>query len=234
MFVGLTKEMASAGTLLSDLDQKATVPEDAQFVQRILADMNQPTSNSGGNQIVYPGGQPPGTGFMPGSNQVINSPNPNLVSPNAMDPSTATAHLIGKDSPTPGDFARMMYAGGNGGNEGTPVAVSMGPQYQGAPYTQPMQYASPPQLNTLPVQQSWFSGLFKDIGSHFRLPLLVSIIIFVMSLPVINVLIAHYIPYLIMPSGQMSQVGLIAKSVLGGFLFWILYKVIIPLGSGAI
>ena len=236
---------ASAGTLLSDLDGKSTAPEDAQFVQRILAEMNQPSGGSGGNQIVYPGGQQnmPPTGFMPGPTQIINSPNPNTMAPVAMDPTTATAHLIGKDAPTPGDFARMMYSGGGGGGGGMgpngpiPAGIMManGGGGGGAPYmsTNQMQYPSPPMLNPLPQQQGWLSGLFKDFGSQLRLPLLVAIVIFIMSLPAINVLIAHYIPYLVMASGQMSTLGQVSKALAGGLLFWIVYKVIIPLGAGA-
>lgn len=232
--------MASAGTLLSDLDSKSSQPEDAQFVQRILAEINQPTgSGSGGNQIIYPGGQPPTTGFMPGPNHIINSPNPNTISPIAMDPTAATAHLIGKDAPTPGDFARMMHATGGMAppqsqqpmpSNGQHTMASAG---MGAPYGQPQYYPPNPQLNPMPQQGGWFSGLFKDFGSHFRLPLLVAITIFVMSLPAINVLIAHYIPYLVLPSGQISNMGQISKALAGGLLFWVVYKIIIPLGSGA-
>lgn len=221
---------ASAGTLLSDLDSKSTTPEDAQFVQRILAEMNQPVGGSGGNQIAYPGGgqqmapmAPMATsGFMPGPNQVINSPNPNTMAPMAMDPTAATAHLIGKDAPTPGDFARIMYSGSGGTSD---RAGAAGPQ---------MQYPNAPQLNPIPQQQGWLTGLFKDFGGQLRLPLLVAIVIFIMSLPAINVLIAHYVPYLVMASGQMSTLGQVTKALAGGLLFWIVYKVIIPLGAGAI
>jgi hypothetical protein len=232
---------ASAGTLLSDLDSKSTAPEDAQFVQRILAEMNQPVGGSGGNQIAYPGGgqqmapmapiAPMATsGFMPGPNQVINSPNPNTMAPMAMDPTAATAHLIGKDAPTPGDFARMMYSGGAGAGGGGGGAGAAGPHYM----PNQMQYPTAPQLNPIPQQQGWLTGLFKDFGGQLRLPLLVAIVIFIMSLPAINVLIAHYVPYLVMASGQMSTLGQVTKALAGGLLFWIVYKVIIPLGAGAI
>lgn len=230
--------MAAAGTLLSDLDSKATAPEDQQFVNRILAEMNQTSGGGGGNQIMYPGG---GGGFPSGPGQIINSPNPNTIAPVAMDPATATAHLIGKDAPTPGDFARMMFAGGN-----MPSHASVAPQMApipgmpmnagasfGAPYQTQMNIPMP-QLLPAPQNQGWFSGLFKDFGSQFRLPILVSIVIFVMSLPAVNVLIAHYIPYLIRASGEISTLGQVAKALTGGLLFWIVYKVIIPLGSGAL
>ena len=221
--------MTSAGTLLSDLDSKPTGPEDAQFVQKIMAEINQPSGGmGGGNQIVYPGGtQGPPMGFAPGPNQIINSPNPNTISQVAMDPATATAHLIGKDSPTPGDFARMMYGA-------QPQAQNF-QMSQGSPYVPTMQMPQmmQPQLSQMPQQQGWFSGLFKDLGAQIRLPILVAIVIFIMSLPAINVLIAHYIPYLVRASGEMSTMGQVSKAAAGGILFWILYKVIIPLGAGA-
>ena len=159
--------MASAGTLLSDLDKKSTAPEDQQFVNRILAEMNQ---SSGG--------------FPSGPGQIINSPNPNTTAPVAMDPTTATAHLIGKDSPTPGDFARMMHTGTSPQQFG--FAPQMAPipgmplnSASGAPYQNQVNIPMP-QLMPTPQPQGWFSGLFKDFGSQFRLPILVAIVIFVM------------------------------------------------------
>lgn len=228
--------MTSTGTLLSDLDSKSTAPEDQQFVNRILAEMNGGGGGSGGNQIIYPGGG--GGGFPSGPGHIINSPNPNTTAPMAMDPATATAHLIGKDAPTPGDFARMMHTGASPQQFG--IAPQMAPipgmpmqmaGQAGAPY-QTMANIPMPQLMPAPQSQGWFSGLFKDLGSQFRLPILVAIVIFVTSLPAVNVLIAHYIPYLIRSSGEISMMGQAAKALTGGLLFWILYKVIIPLGSG--
>ena len=59
--------MATAGTLLSELDSKVPVSnnKDDDLVNKILADMNIP---------------------MSGGNKIIQSPNPNSTYPVAMDP----------------------------------------------------------------------------------------------------------------------------------------------------
>ena len=92
--------MASAGTLLSDLDTKAPVfnNKDDDLVNKILADMNIPSQS---NPVMNSPPPPSGNG------RVISSPNPNSTYPMAMDPGTATAHMIGKDYPTAADFANL-------------------------------------------------------------------------------------------------------------------------------
>jgi hypothetical protein len=50
-----------------------------------------------------------------------------------------------------------------------------------------------------------------------------------MSLPVIHVMIGHYMPSLLRAGGDLTTIGLAAKSVLAGALFWFLQKVIVPL-----
>ena len=73
--------MASAGTLLSDLDSKAPVmSKDDDLVNKILADMNIPSSS---NPIMNSPPPPSGHG-----NRMINSPNPNPTYPMATDPAT--------------------------------------------------------------------------------------------------------------------------------------------------
>jgi hypothetical protein len=222
--------MASAGTLISDLDSKPPASDDNQFVQRILAEINQPSASN-------PISVPPGTisGGM-ASGGVINSPNPNSMAPMTMDPNPMQAHLIGKDTPSPADFARMMYQGqpANSPMGGMPTVLSppMG-NGMGAPYSMGIQQVQPmPQLVYAPPQESWLSGLTNGFVEQLKLPLLVSIVIFIMSLPAVNLLLAHYIPFLVKASGEMSSSGQLAKALGGGILFLVLYKVIIPLGSG--
>ena len=90
--------MASAGTLLSDLDGKTPVfNKDDDLVNKILADMNIPSQS---NPVMNP---PSGNG------RIIHSPNPNSTY-QSIDPNTATSHLIGKDYPTPADFANLMHS----------------------------------------------------------------------------------------------------------------------------
>jgi hypothetical protein len=185
--------MASAGTLLSDLDSKTPVfNKDDDLVNKILADMNVSS-----NPIT-----PSGNG------RVINSPNPNSTYPMATDPSTATAHLIGKDYPTPSDFANVMYS----------------PQFSGGSFAPVQQQQQQPTL--IEVSKG---NMYSDIISQIKQPLLVAIIVFVVSLPIINVLIGHYVPSLLRLGGDLTTVGLFIKSFIGGFLFWFIQKVLVPL-----
>jgi hypothetical protein len=191
--------MASAGTMLSDLGDSPGGDND--FVQRILADLN--TSGSGSNPVMQQMPPPAGNG------RVVNSPNPNTTSQLAMDPSTATAHMIGKAYPTPADFATMM----NQGN------YSASPQLQ-------QQFQQPPPMLT---QLSQGKGWMADSMNQLRQPLLVAIIFCIMSLPVINVMLGHYMPSLLRASGDLTTIGLLVKSLAAGGLYWIILNVLAPL-----
>lgn len=199
--------MSSAGTLLADLDSK-TPASDADLVQQIMADMN----NSGTNPVIQ-GGNHGGGNLPPApSGRVISSPNPNNAFTHAIDPGTATAHMIGKDYPTPADFATLMANG-----------------YGPSPHM--MQQMQMQQANMQPVLSQMNSGKnwYGDILNQLRQPILVALIVFVMSLPVIHVMIGHYMPSLLRSGGDLTTIGLAAKSVLAGALFWFLQKVIVPL-----
>ena len=196
--------MATAGTLLSDLDGKAPVfsNKDDDLVNKILADMNIPSSS---NPVMN---APPPSG---NGNRMIQSPNPNTTYPMATDPATATAHLIGKDYPSAADFANLMHSPsyGHGGSQYASVG-------------QPM--AAPPAL-----LEPTKGNIYSDIMSQMKQPLLVAIIIFLVSLPIINVLIGHYLPTLLRLSGELTTVGMVVKSLVGGFLFWFIQKILVPL-----
>jgi len=197
--------MASGGTLLSQLDEKAPVfgNKDDDLVNKILADMNLPSQS---NPIMNAPPPPSGNG-----SRIIQSPNPNSTYPIAMDPATATAHLIGKDYPSAADFANLMHAPGfsHGGSSLASV--------------QPIPSPQPTLIDTTK------NNMYADIISQVKQPLLVSIIIFIVSLPVINVLIGHYIPSLLRIGGDLTTAGLVVKSLFGGFLFWFIQKVLVPL-----
>jgi hypothetical protein len=193
--------MASAGTLLSDLDSRAPPGGDEDLVQKILSEMNAP---SAGNPVVN--NHPPNPG-METARRMISSPNPNTVQPHAMDPATPTAHMIGRDFPTAADFASMMQATGG---------------Y--APFAAHQQQQPQPQLLAAP-KSNWYG----DIISQFRQPLLVAIIFFAISLPAVNVLIGFYVPSLLRPGGDLTTMGLLAKSLVGGALFWFIQRIIVPL-----
>lgn len=196
--------MATAGTLLSDLDGKAPVfsNKDDDLVNKILADMNIPSSS---NPVMNAPPPPSGHG-----NRMIQSPNPNTTYPMASDPATATAHLIGKDYPSPADFANLMHS----------------PQYghSGSPYA-PLQPPAAPPVLIQPTK----GNIYSDVMSQMKQPLLVAIIIFLVSLPIINVLIGHYLPSLLRLSGELTTVGLVVKSLIGGFFFWFIQKILVPL-----
>jgi hypothetical protein len=199
--------MASAGTLLSDLDGKAPVfsNKDDDLVNKILADMNIPSQS---NPIMMNNSAPP-----PASNgRMINSPNPNTTYPMAVDPGTATAHMIGKDYPTAADFANVMHTSqfSHGGSQFAQYAPQAAPQ-------------QPTLIETTK------GNMYADIISQIKQPLLVAIIVFIVSLPVINVLIGHYLPSLLRIGGDLTTAGLVVKALVGGFLFWFIQKVLVPL-----
>ena len=178
--------MATAGTLLSDLDGRAPVlnNKDDDLVNKILADMNIP---------------------MSGGNKIIQSPNPNTMHPVAMDSSSATAHMIGKDYPTPADFANAMHV----------------PNFTHAPYQHEMQQP------TIVMESK--GNAYMDIISQLKQPLLVAIIIFMVSMPALNVLMGYYVPSLLRLGGDLNMMGLAVRAMIGGFMFWFIQKILVPL-----
>ena len=201
--------MASAGTLLSDLGSSSG-GSDGDFVQRILADLN--TTESPSNPVMQAMPPPAGNG------RVVNAPNPNTTYPLAMDPSTANAHMIGKAFPTAGDFATMMNQGG-----GSP-SMEQGNQFQQMGQAQGQ---GTPILTQLTQGKGWFS----DYMNQLRQPLLVAILVFVFSLPVVNVLLGHYMPSLLRASGDLTTIGLLVKSLAAGAAFWSILHILVPLVS---
>lgn len=209
--------MATSGTLLSDLDsgQAQGAANDGDLVRKIFADMNVP---GGGNPIVN------------GVGQMISAPNPNTIAPMAMDPTPATSHIIGKDHPTPADFAAAMHGVPrmNEGNIPPPMPGQMAQQLMPPG-------AWNPYLNQQPQQPVVDMGskknMYARIADEVKIPILVTILVFVFSLPFLNVLFSHYIPSLLKPTGDLTTVGLLVKSVLAGASFWVLQRVIAPLLS---
>jgi hypothetical protein len=199
--------MASAGTLLSDLGS-GSGGSDGDFVQRILADLN--TTESPSNPVMQTMPPPAGNG------RAINAPNPNTTYPLAMDPSTANAHMIGKAYPTPGDFATMMNQGGS-------PAMEQGLQFQ--------QQMGGSQGTPILTQLTQGKGWFSDYINQLRQPLLVAILVFVFSLPVVNVLLGHYMPSLLRASGDLTTIGLLVKSLGAGAAFWVILHILVPLVS---
>lgn len=209
--------MASSGTLLSELDSNQGAGSDGDLVKKIFADMNNP---GGGNPIVS------------GVGQMINSPNPNTVAPIAMDSGPMTSHIIGKDHPTPADFAAAMHGVPrmNEGNVPPPMPGMMAPQLMppGAwnPY---MNQQQTPQY--APMDSGSKKNMYARIADEVKIPILVTILVFLFSLPFLNVLFSHYIPSLVKPTGDLTTIGLLGKSLVAGVSFWVLQRVIAPLLS---
>ena len=206
--------MASSGTLLSDLTGGNSGGGDTDLVNKILADINM----TGG-----------------GNNNIIMSPNPNTTAQMTMDSAPPTSHIIGKDHPTPGDFAAAMHGvprsdGGQMGNMPPPMPANMGAQGAWSSYGN----AIPPppiQMTEPTVVDSTKKNLYARIADELKTPILVAILVFVFSLPFLNILLSHYIPYLVKSTGDLTHLGLLAKAGMAGVTFWVLQRVIAPLVS---
>lgn len=206
--------MATAGTLISDLDSQ-TSGTDGDIVQKILADMGTPSGGAGGGggNFMQPQAMPPAPSARIGP--IINSPNPNTVSPLAMDSAPATAHIIGGSHPSPADFANMMH--------GNPYATSMNQQLLNQQqFLQQFQ-----QQNT--GGSSWFSVPLSSIFRSMKTPILVAIIFFVFSLPIVNTMVGMYLPRLLRVGGDLTSIGLLVKSLSAGLFFWVVQRVLVPL-----
>lgn len=210
--------MASSGTLLSDLNEGggSMGGGDNDLVKKIFADMNQ---GSPTNPLMPSGGG--------GSGSMIMAPNPNSVQPMVMDNVPATSHIIGRDHPTPGDFAAAIHGVSRteAGMVPPPMpANGMMPQGQYAPYMGQQQ----PQVMMPQVPQK---NIYARIADELKTPILVSILVFIFSLPFLNILFSHYAPMLLKPTGDLTSIGLLMKAIAAGGLFWVLQRVIAPLVS---
>jgi hypothetical protein len=197
--------MASAGTLLSDLDGQAPSAGDGDLVQKILADMSA-TSHRG----------PPPPPPMPAQQQQQYQQMPTTVSPLTMDSRIPTAHVIGNEHPTPADFAAAMA--GMRPHEHSLIGAPVGtmPGYSSEPTTT----YEPPSKN-----------LYGRILDEMKIPFVVAFLFFLFSLPPVRILIAHYVPMLIKPTGDFTILGLGVASLIVALSFWFLQRVIAPLLS---
>ena len=195
--------MSAGGTLLSELDQKGS-PGDDDLVRQIFKDLNNPAPS------------------FSGGNEVINAPNPNTVAPHTMDSGPATSHVIGRDHPTPADFAAAMH-----GVQRAPVPENGPPPPSGnynmaSPWMQGQPQAPPMAMPT-------GKNIYSRVADEIKTPILVTLLVFIFSLPIINVLFSHYIPSLIKPTGDLTTIGTLVKSALAGSTFWVLQRVVAPL-----
>jgi hypothetical protein len=201
--------MAAAGTLLSDLDGGGGgESQDGDLVQKILADMNIPSGGGGGRPIppAMPTPTPQQYQQMASSHQTM-----------TMDRQIPNSHMIGNEHPTPADFAAAMVGLGGQRTDIASMAAPVGPM-PGAPI--PGTVYEPPTKN-----------LYGRIVDEAKVPFVVALLFFVFSLPPIRVLVGHYMPRLLQPTGEFHITGLLMASAIVGATFWILQRVIAPLLS---
>ena len=208
--------MAAAGTLLADLDDQSG--SDGDLVQKILSDMNIPTSSQRSAPPPLPA-QAPYQQQMGGSTAQM-----------SMDSQIPRSHMIGNEHPSPADFASAM--GSHGMQGGMPMGMPMqGMQMQGMPMGG-MQMPGMPgmQMPGMGMQEP-SKNLYGRVLEELKVPLVVAILFFVFSLPPIRVLISHYIPSFIKSTGELQTTGLLAVSGVVAATFWLLQRVIAPLLS---
>jgi hypothetical protein len=196
--------MAAAGTLLQDLDSSSS-GGDGDLVQKILADMNIPTTSTARSV------PPPMPTYTPAQHQQVGVGNTSMT----MDSQIPTSHMIGNEHPTPADFAAAMT--GVAGMR--PTEGMMG----GAPLV-----AMPGATQTYEAPSK---NLYSRILDELKVPFVVAILFFLFSLPPVRILMAHYVPRFIKATGEFNTMGLAFVALLNGVTFWLLQRVIAPLLS---
>jgi hypothetical protein len=214
-------------TPLGELDERPNVT-DGDLVQKILSEMN------GGSNAPLPSGggliqPPPAIGMGGGGNTMgmIPAPGPNSLTPHTMDNGPATAHMIGNSHPSPADFAQAMYGAGRPGGGGQQMHSAMEGMQGQNDYASYGEERRPQQAPKLPAKKSWTTKILNE----FRIPFFVVIIVFLFSLTVINFLFAHYLPYVVKPTGELKMIGILIKAIAAGAFFWLIQRVIVPLLS---
>lgn len=202
------------GTMLSDLQNAPPSASDNDLVNSIFQDMQKPPSMA--NPVITQttgmamGSAPPPVGAR---TVMVNSNQPMM--PHTPDPSVATAHMIGNAHPTQQDFQQMMMA--SNGYGGSPYAHAQ------VPYGS--LYGQGPQIPIEAPKKNW-NAIWVD---ELRQPFIVMIITFVVTLPWFHLLVSHYGPQLLKPTGEFTTLGLLFRAVFAGILYWFLQRVIAPL-----
>jgi hypothetical protein len=206
--------MANAGTLLSDLDGKAPIAGDSDLVNMIYKDMNSSEIRPGIPSGMAPGGVQGPMMPMPPPQQSTQQ--------YQMDPGPSTAHIIGGQHPTSADFAQMLQSSTPGFAAGGNWAAA--PQEQG--YSQGQAHLAA-QIASMQANQgkAWSNYL----GIELKTPILIAILVFVVNLPFLSILVAHYAPWMLKSSGDMNLYGQASKALLVGLMFWGANRIILPL-----
>jgi hypothetical protein len=79
------------------------------------------------------------------------------------------------------------------------------------------------------IQASQGKSWKSYIGEEMKAPILIAILAFVVNLPFLSVLVAHYAPWMLKASGDMNIYGQLSKALLVGVLFWGANRIILPL-----
>lgn len=203
------------GTPLSQLENAPPGASDTDLVNSIFQDMQKPPSMS--NPVMSQStGLQMGSAMPPvGARAPMINSNQGQMMPHTPDPSVATAHMIGSAHPTQSDFQQMMMASNSYGMGPGPV--------QGMPLS--MGYGQGPQIPVEAPKKNW-NAVWVD---ELRQPFIVMILVFVITLPWFHLLVSHYTPQFLKPTGEFTTVGLLFRAGLGGLLFWFLQRIIAPL-----
>jgi hypothetical protein len=202
--------MANAGTLLSDLDGKAPLSGDGDLVKMIYQDMNS-------TQDMRPGTP---SAMAPGGVQGPMMPMPppqQSTQQYQMDSGPPTAHIIGGQHPTSADFAQMLQSS-------TPGFAAAG-NWDNSSGQGQAQLAA--QIASIQANQgkAWSAYL----GDEMKTPILIAILVFIVNLPFLSVLVAHYAPWMLKSSGDMNIYGQLSRALLVGGLFWASNRILLPL-----
>ncbi len=207
--------MASAGTLLSDLTDSAG-PGDGDLVQKILSDMNvsSPGAAPGGRPVPPP---------MPQQMSMDQARMAGTMAPMTMDNRIPTSHIIGNESPSNADFAAAMM-----GVTGQRASEHM---LMGAPVMSAPAALLPGVASAAGAAEPPSKNLYGRIVEAVKVPFVIAFLFFIFSMPPVRVLLSHYAPSMIRPTGEFHITGLLFVSALVGLVFWVLNRVIAPLLS---
>jgi hypothetical protein len=175
----------SQSTPLDKLDGPGQ--NDASLVSKILADMNTGGSDAGSpNAAAFQQQGPP--------RLVLQEPPISSTQEYTMDPSPATAHMIGNSAPSAQDFSSMMGS-----------------------YSQIPQQNPAPQLQMpAPTQKG---DMWSYMADRIRAPIVVAALFFLLNLPLFHTSIMQYAPWAFRAGSELSMVGLVLLSLIAGLLF---------------
>ncbi len=194
-------------TLLSDLDSAGPAAGgDGDLVNLIMREMNM-SAGAQGPPPPMPGAPPPPTpGNLPPMMNVAS--NPTAVNQHVMATNPQLSHVINGAMPTSADFPAGIQGG--------------------VPLAQPQALAAPPAPKPYEYPRR---SMRQRLTEEIKLPILVALLVFVFSLPVVNILFARYLPRMVLPTGQLTTIGLVLKALAAGSVFWLMQRVIVPLFS---